>query len=153
MALGTTEVEVKPGKWKRNEEIATEEIDDELEVIQGVAVDQNGLVWLYGEDGGVHAPSPTQGALTEYNPPLNPPTSGSAYGRGPRPRRNRRAHSLALGAKGSATQDRLYARYEAHGSETLEGKEEPKRRLLHRPPVPHRRDQRVRRWNPTKQNT
>ena len=133
MALGTIEEEFKPEEWRRNEETATEEVDFELEVIQGVAVDANGLVWLYGEDG-VFTAFTARGVFTEYFPAVEPSELGLAYGQAPG-RSGIAVRTLALGAKGSVTQDRLYARYEAHG-EALEGKEEPKKGLCIAHPCP-----------------
>ncbi len=120
MALGTVEEEVKPGKWKRNEEIAEEGIAEELEVIEGVAVDSNGLVWLYGEDGAFRALTP-HGALTGYEPALEASELGIERAPG---RSGIAVRTLALGTKGSATQDRLFARYESGGEAT--GGKEPK---------------------------
>jgi hypothetical protein len=118
MALGTIEEEVKPGKWKRNEELAEDEIAEELEVIEGVAVDQNGLVWLYGEDGEFRALTP-HGTLTAYELSLPLPQLGVEKAPG---RSGIAVRTLALGDSGSVSQDRLYARYEAEG-EATEGKE------------------------------
>jgi hypothetical protein len=118
MALGTIEEEIQPGKWKRNEELAEEEIGDELEVIVGVAVDAHGLVWLYGEDGDFRALAP-DGALTPDEPALEPSSLGlhSAPGRS-----GIAVQTLTLGEDGSVHQDRLYAGYEPEG-EASEGKD------------------------------
>jgi hypothetical protein len=117
MALATTEEETKPNHWKRNDE-PTKELAEELEVIEGVAVDANGVVWLYGEDGEFRAITP-QGVLTEYEPALEASELGLAGAPG---RAGIAVATLTLGTKGSVTQDRLYARYEAEGEDT-EGKE------------------------------
>ena len=122
MALGTVEEEVegKTGKWKRNEEVTEEAIGEELEVIEGVAVDQSGLVWLYGEDDELRAFTP-QGALTEDEPELEALELGLGFGEAPG-RGGLAVQTLPLGTKGATTQDRLYVRYEAHGERT-EGKQ------------------------------
>ena len=116
MALGTVEEEVKPGKWKRNEEAVEEEIAEELEVIVGVAVDAHGLVWLSGEDDELRALTP-QGALTGNEPELDATELGllSAPGRA-----GLAVQSITL--PDGAVQDHLYVRYEAGGKET-EGSE------------------------------
>ena len=120
MALGTVEEEVegKSGKWRRNEEVTEEAIGEELEVIEGVAVDENGLVWVLGEDDELRAFT-SQGALTEYEPELEALELGLGFGEAPA-RSGLAVRTLALGAK--VTQDRLYVRYEAHGERT-EGKQ------------------------------
>jgi DNA-binding beta-propeller fold protein YncE len=108
-------------QWKRVEE-GTVELGEELEIMDGVAVDANGLVWLDGEDDEFRSYS-ANGQLLEYEP--EPEVSELDAGKENREvvlRPGLAVQSVVpLGAHGAASQDHLYFDYELHG-EHAEGK-------------------------------
>jgi len=107
--------------WKRVEE-DTKELGEELEILDGVAVDANGLVWVDGEDDEFWSYSNT-GQHLEYEP--SPNIGELDAGREDREVALRQGLAVVsvvpLGETGAATQDHLYFNYELHGTRT-EGK-------------------------------
>jgi hypothetical protein len=111
-------VEACKWQWKRVEE-GTEELGEELEVLEGVAVDAHGVVWVDGEDEefwafdghGRKLENEAEPSLSEIGAEHAPLRPGLAV-----------ESVVPLGAHGAATQDHLYFNYEENGEE-VEGKE------------------------------
>jgi hypothetical protein len=105
-------------QWQRVEE-GTEELGEELEVLEGVAVDAHGIVWVDGEgaefwgfDGhGRKLENEPEASLVDIGAEGAPLRPGLAV-----------ASVIPLDGSGAATQDHLYFSYEPNGEE-VEGKE------------------------------
>jgi hypothetical protein len=111
-------------EWARNEE-GTDNIAEDLEVLEGVAVDARGILWIDGEDDELRSYA-RDGQMLEYEPEVE--GSELAPGLGYTPnighfplRPGLAVASVALGTKGAVSQDHIYFNYEP-GGEEKEGK-------------------------------
>jgi hypothetical protein len=111
-------------QWVRNEE-GTVELGEELEVLEGVAVDASGIVWIDGEDDEIWSYA-RNGQLLASEPEVENTELAPGLGYTPKSstfplRPGLAVASIALGKKGAVTQDHLYFNYEP-GGEEKEGK-------------------------------
>jgi hypothetical protein len=116
--------EGKPGtcEWELvTGDEAGEELAEELEVLVGVAVDQNGTVWVGGEDDGFRAFDGTGHKLAAEPEAEVEDLVGGRVTEVPLRAGLAVTTAVPFGSKGAASQDHLYFNYEPSGEER-EGK-------------------------------